>query len=182
MPELPGRAGAAFVDRYALTEYDAAQLTQSREVSDYFEAAVAAGASPKVAGNWIIEHCGIDALPSRTRLSRPARARRAGNVISGSIAKDVFETMFASGQDGGRYRRARKASHRLTTNRQIARLVAEVLAKNADAVAQYRGGKRTTFGFLVGQVMKAAGGKANPKRVNELLKRVLDMRSGRVVY
>jgi aspartyl-tRNA(Asn)/glutamyl-tRNA(Gln) amidotransferase subunit B len=171
MPELPEARRRRFVDRYALTEYDAAQLTQSREVSDYFEAAVAAGASPKVAGNWIINIAG-SSLPIERLTGLLALVEQ--NVISGSIAKTVFDTMMASGRTAEDIVAAEDLAQ-IDDEGQIARLVAEVLAKNASAVAQYRGGKSNAFGFLVGQVMKAAGGKANPKRVNELLKRVLDM-------
>jgi aspartyl-tRNA(Asn)/glutamyl-tRNA(Gln) amidotransferase subunit B len=171
MPELPEARRRHFVDRYALPEYDAAQLTQSREVSDYFEAAVAAGASPKVAGNWIINIAG-SSLPIERLTGLLALVEK--NVISGSIAKTVFDTMIASGRTAEEIVAAEDLAQ-IDDEGQIARLVAEVLAKNASAVAQYRGGKSSAFGFLVGQVMKAAGGKANPKRVNELLKRVLDM-------
>jgi aspartyl-tRNA(Asn)/glutamyl-tRNA(Gln) amidotransferase subunit B len=170
MPELPEARRRRFVERYALPEYDAAQLTQSREVSDYFEAAVAAGASPKVAGNWIINIAG-SSLPIERLTGLLALVEK--NVISGSIAKTVFDTMIASGRTAEEIVEAEDLAQ-IDDEGQIARLVAEVLAKNASAVAQYRGGKSNAFGFLVGQVMKAAGGKANPKRVNELLKRVLD--------
>ena len=171
MPELPEARRRRFVDRYALPEYDAAQLTQSREVSDYFEAAIAAGASPKVAGNWIINIAG-SSLPIERLAGLLALIEK--NVISGSIAKTVFDTMIASGRTAEEIVAAEDLAQ-IDDEGQIARLVAEVLAKNASAVAQYRGGKSNAFGFLVGQVMKAAGGKANPKRVNELLKRVLDL-------
>jgi aspartyl-tRNA(Asn)/glutamyl-tRNA(Gln) amidotransferase subunit B len=170
MPELPEARRRRFVDRYALPEYDAAQLTQSRELSDYFEAAVAAGASPKVAGNWIINIAG-SSLPIERLTGLLALVEK--NVISGSIAKTVFDTMIASGRTAEEIVAAEDLAQ-IDDEGQIARLVAEVLAKNASAVAQYRGGKSNAFGFLVGQVMKATGGKANPKRVNELLKRVLD--------
>ena len=171
MPELPEARRRRFVDRYALPAYDAGQLTQSREVSDYFEATVAAGASPKVAANWIINIAG--SFPPIERLTG-LLALVEKNVISGSIAKTVFDTMIASGRTAEEIVAAEDLAQ-INDEGQIARLVAEVLAKNASAVAQYRGGKSSAFGFLVGQVMKAAGGKANPKRVNELLKRVLDM-------
>jgi aspartyl-tRNA(Asn)/glutamyl-tRNA(Gln) amidotransferase subunit B len=171
MPELPEARRRRFVDRYALPDYDAAQLTQSREVSEYFEAAVAAGASPKVAGNWIINIAG-SSLPLERLTGLLALVEK--NVISGSIAKTVFDTMVASGRTAEEIVAAEDLAQ-IDDEGQIARLVAEVLAKNASAVAQYRGGKSNAFGFLVGQVMKAAGGKANPKRVNELLKRVLDV-------
>jgi aspartyl-tRNA(Asn)/glutamyl-tRNA(Gln) amidotransferase subunit B len=93
-------------------------------------------------------------------------------TISGAIAKGVFEKMAATGQRAD----AIVAADGLTQiddESQIVTLIGDVLGSNADAVTQYRAGKSATFGFLVGQVMKAAGGKANPKRVNELLKRAL---------
>jgi aspartyl-tRNA(Asn)/glutamyl-tRNA(Gln) amidotransferase subunit B len=171
MPELPEARRRRFVDRYALPEYDAAQLTQSREVSDYFEAAVAAGASPKVAGNWIINIAG-SSLPIERLTGLLALVEQ--NVISGSVAKTVFDTMIASGRTAEDIVAAEDLAQ-IDDEGQIARLVAEVLAKNASVVAQYRGGKSSAFGFLVGQVMKAASGKANPQRVNELLKRALEV-------
>ena len=93
-------------------------------------------------------------------------------TISGSIAKDVFEKMFATGRAAGDIVAAEGLTQ-ISDESQIVGLIADVLAKNGDAVAQYRAGKTATFGFLVGQVMKAAAGKANPKRVNELLREAL---------
>ena len=99
----------------------------------------------------------------------------AGQVlISRSIAKDVFEKMFASGRTADDIVRGEGLTQ-VDDESHLAALIAGVLAKNADAVLMYQGGKATTFGFLVGQVMKAAGGQANPKRVNELLKKALDV-------
>jgi aspartyl-tRNA(Asn)/glutamyl-tRNA(Gln) amidotransferase subunit B len=94
-------------------------------------------------------------------------------TISGAIAKSVFEKMIASGRDADAIVAAEGLTQ-IDDEGQIVGLVSDVIARNADAVAGYRAGKTATFGFLVGQVMKAAGGKANPKRVNELLKRALD--------
>jgi len=169
MPELPDARRRRFVAQYALSEYDAAQLTQSRQLSEYFEATVARGASPKIAGNWIINVAG-SALPVDRLAGLLALVEKG--VISGSIAKGVFDTMAASGR-GADEIVAAEGLAQIDDESQIVRLIGEVLTKHADAVAQYRGGKTSTFGFLVGQVMKAAGGKANPKRVNELLKRAL---------
>ena len=94
-------------------------------------------------------------------------------TISGSMAKDIFEKMYATGRTAIAIVEAEGLAQ-IDDESQIAALIGEVVAANADAVAQYRGGKASTFGFLVGQVMKAARGKANPKRVNELLKQTLD--------
>ena len=89
------------------------------------------------------------------------------------MAKDVFEKMFASGQTADAIVAAEGLAQ-IDDESQIVALIADVLAANPGPVAEYRGGKTSAFGFLVGQVMKAAGGKANPKRVNELLKRALE--------
>ncbi|MBI3401049.1 MAG: Asp-tRNA(Asn)/Glu-tRNA(Gln) amidotransferase subunit GatB [Acidobacteria bacterium] len=182
MPELPDARRRRFVDSLALPEYDAAQLTQSLAVAEYFERAVAAGAAPKMAANWImgelaraLKDAGADAATSPLAPEQLAGliALIEKGTISGSIAKSVFEKMFASGRSADEIV-ASESLTQISDESQIAALVADVLAKHPDPVAQYRAGKTTTFGFLVGQVMKAAGGKANPKRVNDLLKRALE--------
>jgi aspartyl-tRNA(Asn)/glutamyl-tRNA(Gln) amidotransferase subunit B len=181
MPELPDARRRRFVEQYALPEYDAGQLTQSRPLADYFESAVAAGAPAKLSSNWIMgelarklkeEDRGIDASPLTADRLAGLIALVNNGTISGSIAKDVFEKMFASGRTAGEIVAAEGLTQ-IDDESQIVGLIAGVLSKNADAVAQYRGGKTATFGYLVGQVMKAAAGKANPKRVNELLKKAL---------
>jgi aspartyl-tRNA(Asn)/glutamyl-tRNA(Gln) amidotransferase subunit B len=182
MPELPDARRRRFVVQYALPEYDAGQLTQSRALADYFESAVAAGAPAKLSSNWIMgelarklkeEDRGIDASPLTAERLAGLIALVNNGTISGSIAKDVFEKMFASGRAADEIVAAEGLTQ-IDDESQIVGLIAGVLSKHADAVAQYRGGKTTTFGFLVGQVMKATSGKANPKRVNELLKRALE--------
>jgi aspartyl-tRNA(Asn)/glutamyl-tRNA(Gln) amidotransferase subunit B len=181
MPELPEPRRRRFVEHYALPDYDAGQLTESRALAEYFEAAVAAGAPAKPASNWIM---GELARQLRARgadiASSPVSAPRLAGLlalidkgaISGSIAKDVLETMFATGRPADEIVAADGLTQ-IDDEAQIVALIGDVLATHADAVRQYRGGKTTTFGFLVGQVMKAAAGKANPGRVNELLKRAL---------
>jgi aspartyl-tRNA(Asn)/glutamyl-tRNA(Gln) amidotransferase subunit B len=181
MPELPEARRRRFVEAHGLPDYDAAQLTQSRPLAEYFEAVVAGGAPPKLAANWIMGDLArllkaIDAGIESSPVSAPGLAALIGLIergaISGSIAKHVLERMIATGQPA----EAIVAAEGLTQiddESQIVALIAEVLASHADAVEQFRAGKATTFGFLVGQVMKAARGKANPTRVNELLKKAL---------
>jgi aspartyl-tRNA(Asn)/glutamyl-tRNA(Gln) amidotransferase subunit B len=181
MPELPDARRQRFVDQYALSPYHAGQLTQSRALADFFEAAVNAGAAPQTANNWTtgalaskLNESGADIAASPIgpeRLATLAAAIDRG-TISGPIAKDVFEKMWTSDRTATEIIEAEGLTQ-VDDESQIAALVAGVLAANADAVAQYRGGKAATFGFLVGQVMKAAKGKANPARVNDLLKRAL---------
>jgi len=182
MPELPAARRRRFVEQYALPEYDAHQLTQSRALSDYFESAVAAGAPAKPASNWIMGELARTLKAHGADIARsPLGADRLAGLIalvekgtiSGSMAKDIFEKMYATGRTAIAIVEAEGLAQ-IDDESQIAALIGEVVAANADAVAQYRGGKASTFGFLVGQVMKAARGKANPKRVNELLKQTLD--------
>jgi aspartyl-tRNA(Asn)/glutamyl-tRNA(Gln) amidotransferase subunit B len=181
MPELPDARRRRLVEAYALPDYDAGQITQSRAMADYFEEAVRAGAQPKTVSNWMMgelaralkEH-GRDIAGSP--VSAPALAGLLALVqkgtISGAIAKGVFEKMFTSGRRAEDVVSAEGLTQ-IDDESQIAAIIRGVLEGNADAVAQYRAGKAATFGFLVGQVMKAAGGKANPKRVNELLQKAL---------
>jgi aspartyl-tRNA(Asn)/glutamyl-tRNA(Gln) amidotransferase subunit B len=182
MPELPDARRRRLAAQYALPEYDAGQLTQSRALADYFESTVAAGAPAKLASNWIMGELarkvkevgrGVDASPLTADRLAALIALVDNGTISGSMAKDVFEKMFASGR-GAEEIVAAEGLSQIDDESQIVGMIADVLSRNADAVAQYRGGKTATFGFLVGQVMKAAAGKANPKRVNELLRRALE--------
>ena len=169
LPELPDETRRRFVDVYALSDYDAAQLTQSRALADYFEATVRAAASAKAAANWIINIAGMSLPPDR--LARLIALVDRG-TISGSIAKGVFEKMAQSDRSAEEIVAADGLAQ-ISDEPRITALIHEVLARNAEAVAQYRSGKESTFGFLVGQVMKAAAGKANPARVNVLLRGIL---------
>jgi aspartyl-tRNA(Asn)/glutamyl-tRNA(Gln) amidotransferase subunit B len=182
MPEWPDARRRRLVEVFGLPEYDAGQLTQSRSLTDYFEAAVTAGAPAKAASNWIMGEL-ARALKEHDAdiASSPLDAERLAGLIaliekgtiSGSMAKGVFEKMYATNQTADAIVTAEGLAQ-IDDESQLAGLIADVLAAHADAVAQYRTGKTTAFGFLVGKVMKAAAGKANPKRVNDLLKRALD--------
>ncbi len=182
MPELPPVRRQRFVADYRLPDYDATQLTESRAMSEYFEAAVHAGAPAKAVSNWMMGDLARVLKERRLDIacSPVPAARLAGllslierGTISGAIAKTVFETMVATGRTADDIVKAEGLTQ-IDDESAIVGLIQGVLDANADAVAAYRGGKTTTFGFLVGQVMKQAAGKANPKRVNELLKRALD--------
>ena len=184
LPELPAARRRRLMTAYALTSTDVVTLMQVTPGLDaYFEETIQSGATAKAVKNWLLgvvrakmNDEGYDTARFRERL---APERLAGLIalveqgtISGSIAKDVFERMFASGRTADDIVQSDGLTQ-IDDESQLAGLVADVLAKNTDAVAMYQGGKATAFGFLVGQVMKAAGGKANPKRVNELLRRSL---------
>ena len=184
LPELPAARRRRLMTAYALSSSDVVTLTQVAPGLDaYFEETIRGGADAKAVKNWLLgivrakmNEEGYDVVRLRERL---APERLAGLIalveqgtISRSMARDVFEKMFASGGNADEIVRAEGLTQ-IDDESHLAGLIADVLAKNADAVAMYQGGKATTFGFLVGQVMKAAGGQANPKRVNELLKRAL---------
>jgi aspartyl-tRNA(Asn)/glutamyl-tRNA(Gln) amidotransferase subunit B len=182
MPELPDARRQRFVASFGLPEYDAIQLTQSRALADFFEAAVRAGAAPKAVSNWMMGELAralnasgrdISASPVSPERLAELLALIDDGTISGAIAKGVFEKMFGSHRAAGEIVRD-DGLRQIDDDAQIVQLVAGVLAANADAVAQYRAGKTATFGFLVGQAMKAASGKANPRRVNALLKKALE--------
>ena len=181
MPELPEERRRRFIEQYALPAYDAAQLTSSRALADYFEEVVRAGAPAKAASNWIMGELTRALKAAEVDVSRSpiAAPRLAGLIalveqgaISGSIAKAVFEKMLASDREAEAIVAA-EGLRQIDDESELAALVDGVVSAHGDVVEQYRGGRTATFGFLVGQVMKAAGGKANPKRVNELLKRAI---------
>jgi aspartyl-tRNA(Asn)/glutamyl-tRNA(Gln) amidotransferase subunit B len=182
LPELPADRRRRFVTEYALPEYDAGVLTQERELADYFEAAARASGQPKLASNWIM----TELLRKLKQDPRPlgelpiGPGELAGLVtlvvsggISGSIAKDVFERMWASGQPAATIVE-REGLAQLDDEGALEAAVAEVVAASPEQVASYRGGKTAALGWFVGQVMRRTGGRANPRRVNELLKRALD--------
>jgi len=184
MPELPDARRQRFIAVQGLPAYDAGQLTQSRAQADFFEAAIGAGAPPKAASNWIrgelaraLKAAGLEIARSPVAPEHLAGllALIEDRTISGAMAKGVFDTMFATGAAAADIVREEGLAQ-IDDAAQIAAVIADVLDRERDAVAQYRAGKAATFGFLVGQVMRAAAGKANPKRVNELLRSALEAR------
>jgi aspartyl-tRNA(Asn)/glutamyl-tRNA(Gln) amidotransferase subunit B len=182
MPELPEARRRRFIEQYALPEYDAALLTQSPALADYYEATASAAGNAKSASNWIMGELtrkmnemgvGIEAAPlSPEALAGLIRLVDSG-TITGPIAKEVFEKMCATGKPADAIVAAEGLA-RIDDEAAVEAAVREVLAANDSAVAQYRGGKQQTLGFLVGQVMKATRGKANPALVNTLMRRILD--------
>jgi aspartyl-tRNA(Asn)/glutamyl-tRNA(Gln) amidotransferase subunit B len=182
LPELPDARRRRFVEQYALPEYDAGVLTQSADVAEYFEATAAAAGNPKAASNWVMgdlmrkaneEGVNLTSLPmTPTALAGLIRLVDTGTITS-PVAKEVFEKMLATGRPADAIVAAEGLA-RIDDESAIETAVRQVIDGNADAVKQYRAGKQQTFGFLVGQVMKATRGKANPARVNELMRSLLD--------
>ena len=182
MPELPEARRRRFVAAYAIPDYDAGVLTQSPELADYFEAVAAAAGNPKAASNWIMGELlrtmnergqRMAAMPLAAPVLAGLIALIDKGTISNAIAKDVFAKMYDSGRSADDIVAAEGLAQ-IGDEAAVVAIVREVMAKNEDAVAQYRAGKNQTFGFLVGQVMKRSGGKANPKLANQLLKRELE--------
>jgi aspartyl-tRNA(Asn)/glutamyl-tRNA(Gln) amidotransferase subunit B len=186
IPELPAARRRRLQHAYALSDVDVLTLTQVAPGFDtYFEETTAAGADSKAVKNWLLGGVrakmndeGIETVEGlRERMPPPRLAALLALIeqgsISGPMAKDIFEKMFATGRTAQEIVSAEGLAQ-IDDESQIVELIAAVISKNEAAVEQYRAGKAATFGFLVGQVMKAAAGKANPKRVNELLKRALE--------
>jgi aspartyl-tRNA(Asn)/glutamyl-tRNA(Gln) amidotransferase subunit B len=182
MPELPEARKRRFVASYAIPEYDAGVLTQSAALAGYFEKAASAAGNAKAASNWIMgevsrvlneRRIGIGEFPVNPDALAGLIRLVENGTISSAIAKDVFARMIESGRQAAEIVDAEGLAQ-IGDESAIVSAIRDVLANNANTVAQYRGGKQQTFGFLVGQVMKATGGKANPKLANQLLKRELD--------
>ena len=182
MPELPEARRQRFVSAYGIPEYDAGVLTQSAPLADYFEAVVRGHASPKSASNWIMGELlrtlkERDASIDDTPLTPAALAGLIALVDDSTISSTTGKTVFATMYDSGRTADEIVKTEGLAQNSDETALldaVRAVMAANGDAVAQVRAGKQQTFGFLVGLVMKQSGGKANPKVVNQLLRREIE--------
>jgi aspartyl-tRNA(Asn)/glutamyl-tRNA(Gln) amidotransferase subunit B len=182
LPELPDQKAARFVRDYGLSDYDAGVLTASRELGAFYEdVAARVGADPKLCANWVMGD--LAAFLNKDNLeigdSRVSSTDLAGLVtrildgtISGKIAKDVFEAMWIEGGTADDII-VRKGLRQITDTGAIEQAIDEVMARNPGQLADYRAGKDKLFGFFVGQVMKATGGKANPAQLNDLLKKKL---------
>ncbi len=188
LPELPRAKKLRFVEQYALSAYDADFLTSERELADFFENTLkAGGCEAKLAANWVmgdfsaaLNKAGLDLAhsPVNADMLGGLLKRMADNTLSGKLAKDVFEAMWAG--EGGQEAQAadaiieKKGLKQITDEGAIAAIVDEALAQFPEQVAEFRSGKDKVFGFLVGQVMKAAKGKANPAQLNAVLKQRLE--------
>jgi aspartyl-tRNA(Asn)/glutamyl-tRNA(Gln) amidotransferase subunit B len=181
LPELPAAKRLRFVADYGIPDYDAGVLTLSRDVADYYEVVAKASGNTKTASNWVMtevlrkvkdDERGLSACPVRPEaLASMIRMIDVG-TISGKIAKDVFEKMWATGEDPKAIV-DREGLTQVSDEAPILAAIQEVLAQSPEQVATYRKGKTNTICWFVGQVMKKTGGKANPQLVNTLLKRAL---------
>jgi aspartyl-tRNA(Asn)/glutamyl-tRNA(Gln) amidotransferase subunit B len=182
LPELPRARRQRFAAQYGLPPYDAEVLTQSVALAEYYERAVEAFPQPKQVSNWVMSELLRELAPEDERAiaKAPIAPRQLAGLlrlvengsISGKIAKDVFDKMFRSGEDAEVIVR-REGLTQVTDAAELGRIVAEVLTANAKAVEDFRKGKTAAAKALVGQVMKATGGKANPALVNQIVQEKL---------
>jgi aspartyl-tRNA(Asn)/glutamyl-tRNA(Gln) amidotransferase subunit B len=186
LPELPATRRARFMSQYSLSDYDADLLTSRKDVADYFEAALKTHANPKMLSNWIVgdlfrvvkdrrldEQFYIERWPIPAQhLAELVQLIDQGK-ISGRIAKSVFEEMLDSGKAPSQIV-SEQGLEQVSDIGSIESAIDQVLAANAKQVAQFKSGNDKVFGFLVGQIMKATQGKANPQKVNEVLRKRLN--------
>jgi aspartyl-tRNA(Asn)/glutamyl-tRNA(Gln) amidotransferase subunit B len=182
MPELPRAMAERFVQQYGLPEYDATTLTQSPAMAAYFEAAAQASAQAKMASNWVMgevsrrlnnEERDIADVPVSAAQLAALLKRIADGTVSNNAAKQVMDALWkGEGNDVDAVIDA-KGLKQVSDSGAIEKIIDEVMAANADMVAQFRAGKEKAFNALVGQAMKASKGKANPQQVNDLLRQKL---------
>ena len=182
LPELPAAMRERFVREYALSEYDAQTLTAAKELAGYFESVAAAVADKKVAANWVMGEFSAalnasDLAVAAAPLSPTQLAGLIQRVLDGTInnktAKDVFAALWAGEAASADAIIDARGLRQISDAGAIEKIVDEVLAANAKSVEEFRAGKEKAFNALVGQVMKATKGKANPAQVNEILRRRL---------
>lgn len=182
MAELPSDRRKRFVEQYGVREYDAQVLTLTREMADYYERAAKASPDAKVAANWVMgELTGLLNAAGKNIADCPVPPEHVGELVgllqsgelSGKLAKEIFPKMFADGL-GPKAIMERDCLKQISDTGALDKIIDEVLAANPKQVEQYKGGKTAVMGFLVGQVMRASKGQANPAALNELLKVKLD--------
>lgn len=180
LPELPDQRLTRFKEEYNLPEYDAGVLTSTKEIADYFEDCLKKYNNPKIVSNWIMtevlrELKGEDDINSfgitPDKLGELLILIEDG-TISGKIAKDVFEDMFTSGKSANQIVEE-KGMKQISDQSELENIVSRILADHPDEISRYKAGDQKLMGFFVGQVMKETKGKANPKIVNEILRRGL---------
>ena len=181
LPELPDDKKARYMADYNMTPYDASVIVSDRENAAYFETMMDEGADAKLSTVWLTAELfgRLNKIEVNIETSPVSASQLSGlvklisdNTISGKIAKTVLDEMVESGKDAGVIVEE-KGLKQVTDTGAIQAVIDEVIAGNADKVAAYKGGQEKLFGFFVGQVMKASGGKANPQAVNKLLKELL---------
>ena len=181
IPELPEQKRERFTKEYDLPEYDAGVLTSSKKLADYFEKCTSLFTKPKIISNWVMGDLLRELNKKNQEIGQcPVSPEALVNllklidegIISGNIAKSVFEEMYQTGKEANLIVEE-KGLKQITDDKAIDEMVEGILQANPSQVKEYKGGKEKVLGFLVGQVMKASKGKANPGSVNKLLKEKL---------
>ena len=179
--ELPVVRMRRLVSEFGLSEYDAGVLTASRAIADYYETCVGLFNQPKIVSNWVmgeltreLNHSGTDASASPVSPGQLVSLLQLveQGTISLKVAREIFPEVYSSGKTPEQIVQE-KGLLKVSDEGALDKIIGDVLAKNPTQVAQFKEGKQQVLGFLVGQVMKASGGKANPGKVNELLKKKL---------
>jgi len=177
MPELPAARRARFIETYGLREYDAQVLTLTRAMGDYFEEVAAVAGDARAAANWVMgDLSGLLKQEGKEITESPVSARNLGALvaliasgrISGKLAKEIFPKMFATG-DAPESIMEREGLQQISDEGALAKIIDETIAAHPKQVEQYRSGKTAVGGFLVGQVMRATRGQADPAAVNRML-------------
>jgi aspartyl-tRNA(Asn)/glutamyl-tRNA(Gln) amidotransferase subunit B len=181
MPELPGAMRERFIEVYALSIADASQLVSDKDLAEYFETVSRLTLNPRLSANWVLGEftrelntsgmSAANSLMTAEDLAELVKTVESG-AINNNQAKEVMAEMFASGQPAAEVI-SEKGFEQISDESAIELIVDDVIAANEANVSAYRGGNEKLFGFFVGQVMRASGGKANPKIVNEIIKRKL---------
>ena len=178
LPELPAAMQARFQSEYSVSPYDAAVLTNSRALAAYFETAAQKSGQPKLAANWVMGELsaalnkadlGIEQSPVSAAHLGALIARIHDGTLSGKLAKQVFEGLWEGAGEVDAIIEARGLKQ-MSDSGELEKIIDEVMAANAKSVEEFRAGKEKAFNALIGQVMKASKGKANPAQVNDLLK------------
>lgn len=182
MPEMPTQKKIRFVSEFNLSEYDADLLAADKDLADFFEAVLKVSNSPKLSANWIMgelsaelnnENLSINDSKITSNQLGQLILRIEDGTISGKIAKEIFEKLWSSDNEVDEIIQS-EGLEQVTDDKEIESIIDEVINNNPEQLAQYRSGKDRLFGFFVGQVMKASQGKANPKQVNDILRKKLE--------
>ena len=182
MPEMPTQKKIRFVSEFNLSEYDADLLAADKDLANFFEAVVKVSNSPKLSANWIMgelsaelnnENLSINESKITSNKLGQLILRIEDGTISGKIAKEIFEKLWSSDNEVDEIIQG-EGLEQVTDDKEIESMIDKVINNNPEQLEQYRSGKDRLFGFFVGQVMKASQGKANPKQVNDILRKKLE--------
>ena len=182
MPEMPTQKKIRFVSEFNLSEYDADLLAADKDLANFFEAVVKVSNSPKLSANWIMgelsaelnnENLSINESKITSNQLGQLILRIEDGTISGKIAKEIFEKLWSSDNEVDEIIQS-EGLEQVTDDKEIESIIDEVINNNPKQLEQYRSGKDRLFGFFVGQVMQASQGKANPKQVNDILRKKLE--------